>query len=819
MRRVAAVVVASGLWVGCHVDERFSTLHMKQPEVSDPFKVAAWRLKNGLKLAILRDPRARISSIDLRFDVGTGDDPIATPGIALLTGEALALHAAQGDIELSTAVSIDLDRTDIAVTAIDLPHALELAAGRLATTCTDFTPELLAVARDHALQQLTGVPSSFVRAVWGDGHPYGHSLGEPELASITPEQLCSFYTSHYAPANATLVVTGPTPAELPGQLEARLGGLSSAPSPTIVAQPGVTAIVPTTRPVRRVVFGLAKPTAAFAFVVPAQGDQDDLVVELATRRIRQWGEQHKLDLRIVTVGGRRGRALVIGLEVAHESELARAHDRLRDVLAEANVLEDTAVSEATADDQLIEAQALDDPFTRGAKIADLVATGRRLDLLRRVHAFAAAKSPRLWIQSHLTSAPARTLDLVPGGDVTAGVSLDNLADPGSALDRSLAGALGAAPAAPAPDTLPALARPILEYTLANGLRVLLAADPGATTIDVRLVFPVGTKDEPATGIATRAATDLVVNEGYNAGITAMERIAWYANAVEHTDVDVTETSTHFRAVGFAALGDWHLFSVAWHVIAGTYELAPLGPFHRHYVAKGAALIVSGGFDTAAVKPIIERWYGTWPLPTQLPPTAMAVPRGPKRPITYEPGEIDSVELELAYGAAGHTNGGAAQLLASALELRLAQLTRASAQITVAFDPRDSRLVVVAQMDSHAAAETAHVITSELAQFRATGASEAEVARARRRAVSQALASEVGVSGRAHELEIAVITHRAPNDDSYVAELRSATADQVTDAARELIDPATLQVTLRSPKASTSNVLRAIGFDPSTADRR
>ena len=136
-----------------------------------------------------------------------------------------------------------------------------------------------------------------------------------------------------------------------------------------------------------------------------------------------------------------------------------------------------------------------------------------------------------------------------------------------------------------------------------------------------------------------------------------------------------------------------------------------------------------------------------------------------------------------------------------------------------FDPRDSRLVVLAQMEPHTAAETAHVITSELAQFRATSASRAEIARARRRAVSQALSSEVGVSGRAHELEIAVVTHRAPNDDAYVAELRSATADQVTDAARELIDPATLQVTLRSPKASTSNVLRAIGFDPSAADRR
>jgi len=806
-----------GLLVGCYVDERFATLQMKQPEVSDPFKVASWRLKNGLKLAVLHDPRARISSIDLRFDVGTSDDPSATPGIALLTGEALALHAAQDDIELSAAVSIDLDRTDIAVTAIDVPHAIDLAAGRLATTCSDFTPELLAIARDHAMQQLTGVPPSFARAVWGEGHPYGHSLGEPELAQITPEQLCAFYTSHYAPANATLVITGPTATDLPSQLEARLGGQTSA---TVVAQAGVTAIVPTTQAVRHVVFGLSKPTAALAFVIPARGDQDDWMAELATRRIHQWGEQHKLDLRIVTLGGLRGRALVIGLEVEREAELARAHDRLRDVLAEANVLDDNPSSEATTDDQLLEVQTLDDPFTRGAKIADLVATGRRVDLLRRVHGFATAKSPRRWIRGQITNAPARILDLVPGGDVTAGVSLENLSEPGTAFDRSLAGALAAPDSEFAQaDVLAALARPIVEYTLANGLRVLLAADPGATTIDVRLVFPVGTKDEPAVGIATRAATDLQVNDGYGAGPDAIKRIAWYANAVEHTDVDVTETSTHFRAVGFAALGDWHVFAVAWHVIRGSYELAPLAPFHRHYVPTGATLIVSGGFDIAAVKPSIERWYSPWPLPTLPAPAAMAVARGPKRPITYEPAATDSVELELAYGAAGHTNGGAAQLLASAIELRLARVTRASAQITVTFDPRDSRLVVLAQMDPHTAAETAHVITSELAQFRATSASRAEIARARRRAVSQALSSEVGVSGRAHELEIAVVTHRAPNDDAYVAELRSATADQVTDAARELIDPATLQVTLRSPKASTSNVLRAIGFDPSAADRR
>ncbi|MEO8840197.1 MAG: insulinase family protein [Kofleriaceae bacterium] len=805
--------------IGCGVDARFDTLHMTQPAITEPFKVTSWRLANGLRVAVLRDPRARLTSIDLRFDVGTGDDPIGRSGFALLAGEAVGLRSSSA--ELTSSVAIDLDRTELTATTLDVPAALELAARRLETTCADLTPELTAVARDHALQQLTGVPPAFVRAVWGDGHPYGHDLGTPELARITDAELCEFVEAHYAPSSATLVVTGGVGPEIVGQLEARFGPIAAG---AVHAQPPVTPITPTARRERRVIWGLGKPTAALAFVIPALGDQDDYMVELAIRRIQAWADERKLDLHVAVVGGRRGRALVLGIEAARESDLEKAHDKLYDLLQVAYVLDEDS-NDLSSDDQLLEAQALDDPLLRGGLIADLVVAGRRLELLRRVHGFAKVRSPRKWIQEHLTAGSARMLDLIPAV-ANGGQSIEALAEPGIAVDHALAGAVspaehGAAPAPePAADPAPLrpLDRPFEDYTLANGLRVLLAADPGATTIDVRLVFPVGSNDEPAAGVAIHAASDLQVDDGYNAGPDAHERVAWYAStAIEHNDVEVTDTSTHFRSVGFAALGDWHVFSIGWHVIKGTYEAAALAPFRRHYIAKGATLIVSGGFDRAVLKPIIDRWFGTWPTPKQPPPRA--VPKTSPRPLTYEPAELQSVQLELGYTSAKPVNTGAATLLASAIQLRLAAATRTGAQIAVSFDLRDSRLLVTAEMDPKEAPAIAHVIAGELAQIRATGVSASESVHARQRALSRTLAAEIGVSGRARQLEDAVIMKRSPNDDSMVTQLRAMTAADVTEAARLLIDPATVRVMVRSPKGGSSAVLGALGLNPATAERR
>jgi len=813
---------------------------MKQPAVADPAKVTTWRLANGLRVALFRDPRARMYSVDLRFDVGASDDPAMRAGAALYPGEAIVAAGLRdrpagdprghtgsaADVELTTQLAIDQDRTEITATALDLDGALELAARRLETNCTDLTPELLAAAREHALQQLTGVPPAFVQAVWGDGHPYAHDLGTPQLAAIPEAELCGSYTAFYGANAATLVVTGPLDTTVPGKIDARFHDLVAGAA----KRAAIPVITPTTQHLRKVVWGLGRPTAALAFEVPAEGDLDDVVPELAVRRIQIWAQQSKRDLHSVLVGGRRGRALVIGIEVDREADLPVAHERLRDLLAEANIVIDEDSPDAQADDQLREAEDLDDPFVRGARIADLIASGRRPELLRRARAFATAKSPRSWIREHLFAGPARTLDLVPAV-ASGGVSIEDLGAPAVAVDHALAGVyrLVAAPAAvpadpyasergdPGAAPVPPLARPVETYTLANGLRVVLAPDPEAVTVDVRLLFPIGTTADPAPGIALRAAADLMVSDDVGPDDDARKRIVWYGEkAIARNDVDVTTTTTHFHAFGFASLADWHVFSIAWHVIAGKYELAPLAPFKRHYAPKGATLIVTGGFDRAVLKPIIERWFGPWKTPSAPPPHA--VPPGPRRPLVFEPGELQTVDVELAYGPAKISRG-VAMLLASAIQERLALVTRTTASIAVQLDPRDQRLLLTAQIDPADAPATARAIAGELAQLRATGAAAAEVEHARRRAVAHVLASEIGAAGRGRALEAAIANGKPPNDDTALDEVRAATADEVTEAARLLIDPASLQVTLRSPKQATTDVLRALGLDPASAERR
>lgn len=843
---------------------------MTQPAITEPFKVTSWRLANGLRVAVLRDPRARLTSIDLRFDVGTGDDPIGRSGFALLAGEAVGLRSSSA--ELTSSVAIDLDRTELTATTLDVPAALELAARRLETTCADLTPGLLAAARDHALQQLTGVPPAFVQAVWGEGHPYAHELGTPQLAAVSQAELCAFHAAFYGANAATLVVTGPLETSVPGAIDARFHDLVAGSA----KRAAIPTITPASRHLRDVVWGLARPTAALVFSVPVAGDLDGIVPELAVRRIQIWAQQDRRDLHAVLVGGRRGRALVLGLEVDREAELPAAHERLRDLLAEANFVIEDDRADTEADDQLRGAEDLDDPFVRGSRIADQVASGRRIELLRRAREFATATSPRSWIREHLTTGAARTLDLIPAVP-DSGASIEDLGAPAVAVDSALAGvyrppaagtpspadpygpgsssaaagsasppdAQAGAAAGPggvevAPDAsagaaavtssaaavergdpaaaaVPALARPIQSYALANGLRVVLSPDPQATTVDVRLVFPVGTAADPAPGIALRAAADLKVSDAVGPDDAARKRIVWYGDtAIARNEVDVTTTTTHFRAFGFANLADWHVFSIAWHVIDGTYELAPLRAFARHYAPKGATLIVTGGFDPAALAPVIERWYGPWKPPVQPPPRA--VPAGPKHPLVFESGELQSVDLELAYGPA-KVSPGAAMLLASTLQDRLARLTRTTAAIAVQLDPRDLRLLLTAQLDPVEAAATARAIAGELAQLRATSATVAEIDRARRRAVAHLLAAEIGVTGRGRALEAAIANGEPPNTDRALAELRTATADQVTEAARLLIDPAALQVSLRSPKAATAEVLRALGLDPATAERR
>ncbi len=780
--------------VACHTDARFDVLAMTEHPITAAARVEVTTLSNGLRVALLRDPRARITSIDLHYDVGASDDSGTRPGLALYLAHVLA-ELPPGGAAMTARLAVDLDRTELTTTALDVEGALDRDARRLEATCADFTPERLAIARDEALLQLTGTPSSFVAAVWGAGHPYAHVLGDPALAGATADELCAFFKAHYGPAAATLVVTGALDADLMAKIRARF---ESIPRGTVVARAPVPAIAPAKKRQRAVVFGLARPTAAVAFSVPAPGDRDDLTAELAARWIATWDDK----VHVMLVGGVRGRAIVIAREADRENQLGDAHDKLHDLLAEAYQLGLGNAPEIGADELLEATQDVDDVERRGERIAELVSTGHAPDLIRRVQVLAAPPKVRQWIRDHLTEGSGRTLDLIPAGP--GGLPIEALADPASSTTEVLFDATGELP------PVPPMRRATTDYTLENGLRVVLAPDSDAITVDVRLVLPIGKADEPAPGLALRAAAELESDDGYDAGPDAQHRLVWYAHHAGHTDADVTRTTTQLRIVGLATLADWHVFELGWHVTTGHYKdfSAVLDQIWHRYGPRVATWIASGRFDPIVIRARVATWFGGWrPQPVAAAPHV--APTAPPRPEVTETAGAEVVDLWIAYEAS-EVDRAAARLLASVVRNRLAATTRTSATIAVELDPRDRRLTLAAQIDPSAAAQTAAQIGAELDQLRVTPPSTDELDRARRHALSAALAAEIGPSGRGRQLEAAILANEpltAPDHD--LDALRTLTPDDVRTAATLLLDPARATIDLHGPPNISTPILAAL----------
>jgi predicted Zn-dependent peptidase len=790
VRRLALL----GLFAACHADPRFATLAEVEHPVADPARIVDMTFPNGLHVALLRDPRAQLASIDLRFDAGVADD--TRPGLALIVGELLAGRG--GDAELTTSLDVDLDRTDVATTAVDLDGAVELAAKRLETTCDDFDPYTLDEAREHALAALTGVPPTLTSAVWGFGHPYGHGLGDPHaLAAITTDDACAFYGANYGPSSAVLVVTGAFDDHFPDRLRARFSHIAKRELAKRTAIPQLPAAKQ-----RATVWGLAKPTAALAFAVPGRGAADEVLTELAAREIRTWDK----NLQVAIVGGRRGRALVVALEGDRESDLPRLHDKLNDLISRSYSLDLDTHSTVTAEDPLDAAIPLDDPFSRGADIADLVAAGRPLERLSRAKAWAELHLTYHWMRVHVTETPPRTLDLIPAQPGVGG-SIDTLADPATTSSHSLA--LATSPLAAIPAR--AIARPVTDYTLDNGLRVVLAPDPLSTIVDARLIVPVGSRDEPEPGTATRAALELEGTDPFD--WDGSEHVLWYGKHEQIQDATVTPGRTRFRVVGFAGLAEWHVWALAYRLTTGHYEngTGALARWKTHYVPAGATLIVSGGFDPVVIRRTIERWLAPWRAIDPRPQRAT----GPTAPVV-EVADDKSLALELGY-TAPNVSPAAGLVVAAIADQRIAAATRGAMDASASYDAVDRRVTIEGELDPAGIEQALAAIDRELASLRNDDVPDRDLERARRAVIAMRLGGTLAASGRAHDLEErALAGEPLQGPDPVVADVEKLTVADVRAAASALFDRTSRSVAMHGARLDGVHVLRTLGIDPNAA---
>jgi predicted Zn-dependent peptidase len=235
----------------------------KPPELGPPPtlklpQIQHLKLSNGLPVVLLEKHQVPLVQVNLIVKAGTAMDPASQRGLASITA-ALMEEGAGSRNALEFADAVDYLGANISV-----------VAGMHTTTVSLFSPlskldSAIALFADVALrprfpveelernrtERLTTLlqwhdePRTIAamltsKTLFGMNHPYGPpTMGdEKTIRGFTVEHLRRFYTTHFRPSNATIVVVGDvTPAAITPKLEASFGGWKSdiAVSPRSIA--------------------------------------------------------------------------------------------------------------------------------------------------------------------------------------------------------------------------------------------------------------------------------------------------------------------------------------------------------------------------------------------------------------------------------------------------------------------------------------------------------------------------------------------------------------------------------------------------------
>ena len=213
-------------------------------------KIAEAKLKNGLRVLIVERHDLPIVSARLVVSAGAGDVPDARPGVMSFLGSmleqgtkkrsALQLSDDFDAIGAHHGAWVDWDSAGVSIRVLSerLDAGLELMADvALAPTFPEAEVERLRTRRITAIQAEKSSPGTIASnttaaALFGRGHPYGHSITgeEGDAKKLTRAEIVRAYDRLFSPRNAALVVAGDvTAATLLPKLEATFGSWKAKP--------------------------------------------------------------------------------------------------------------------------------------------------------------------------------------------------------------------------------------------------------------------------------------------------------------------------------------------------------------------------------------------------------------------------------------------------------------------------------------------------------------------------------------------------------------------------------------------------------------
>jgi zinc protease len=249
------VVLLTASWLG------LSATPLKAAEDANLFnQVVEHTLANGLKVLLLREPRAPIITLQVWYRVGSRNEALGKTGISHLCEHMMFKGTAKYGPKYFSREVQKVGGTDNAFTSRNytayfetgpkdqLRHWLEMEADRMRGINVDektFETEKKVVIEERRMRTEDD-PVNFMQeaamAATFEAHPYQWPIigWLHDIESISLDDYRTYYHRYYLPNNCTLVVVGDIdPKEALAQIEATFGALPAGPEP-----PKVTAQEP-----------------------------------------------------------------------------------------------------------------------------------------------------------------------------------------------------------------------------------------------------------------------------------------------------------------------------------------------------------------------------------------------------------------------------------------------------------------------------------------------------------------------------------------------------------------------------------------------
>jgi len=563
-------------------------------------------LANGLRALILPDESSNFVQVDVRYLVGSVEDPTDKAGLAhfvehlMFLGRPTGPRAPSvGDRLRSLALFYNAyttqDETHYVALArqSQLDNLLRVEADRMSLSCEHFDSTTFERERQVVLNEgrQRGRRNSLIQElerIWyGADHPYLRApIGsETEVAGITLDDACEFIDDYYTPANAIVIVSGAVqPVTAERVLQDQFGKLARVEPRRRVAIP----MVKFDGGRARLEALTESHLAVIAHPAPVDADREAVYTDLL-RFFFEYEAQQRLVQRdgvdgfaLFRAGSKRAPlyiAVVVGQSEKAVSAAAEGFFELRkNVLPK---LFDQSVVNTVRNAMITAALSRDEQTTnRTDFFADSIQYSRRNTFVAgRLADISSITSAKLAMRSGGFFAPERShVTLVaPATDATeTEVSAD-----GGVQQREIEfdiptwqlpanKAEAKRPAAVPQQAEPPAAR---TFSLNNGLTVRLVPDLSYPLIDVRLSLPVGHRHDPPSrpGMAQLAASLLAFDRErpYLPGDAQQLDQVWQMGGF--VDADVGDDATVFSIRGLASNADGLLWQLFWRVYAGYYD--------------------------------------------------------------------------------------------------------------------------------------------------------------------------------------------------------------------------------------------------------